>query len=333
MTITTDKVCVKNGADYSFVCGKVPFAISCSSSLQHGSYNLIDMDLVNKMRIPLQKIKVCRMTYMGTNLRSVGYIDQTVHCVHNGIIEGTVHLAAKVVRNLFDNFNVDCIASSKTFERLDGSKPPDPPDESEVDEDNTEQQEEGAKYKENPDEHRSKKDATYKPSSSSSSSEDRYSPITKNWLFQASLKAEVAQRDPPDVLQEIWDEISNYKEEEKLYKDNASTSNDDTKTDDEEDHKPHDVRGLDDDHCHDDRGMENNECLNKEEMHCNLCFYDGKPIKIVSSHKDGCPTCPTMTPAQKVDMIGPYWKHQAEMIFKMRYKEKQDRRRRYAVTQ
>ena len=154
------------------------------------------------------------------------------------------------------------------------------------------------------------------------------------------MKAEVAQLDPPDVLQEIWDEISNYKEEEELYKDNASTSednasnsNDDTKTDDEEDHKPHDVRGLDDDHCHDDRGMENNECHNQEEMHCNLCFYDGKPIKIVSSHKDGCPMCPTMTPAQKVDMIGPYWKHQAEMIFKMRYKEKQDRRRRYAVTQ
>ena len=89
------------------------------------------------------------MTYLGTK-HSVGYIDQSVHCVHNGIIEGTVHLAAKVVRNLFD-FNVDCIASSKTFERLDGSKPPDPPDESEVDEDDQEQQEEGAKYKKNTD--------------------------------------------------------------------------------------------------------------------------------------------------------------------------------------
>ena len=135
MTIITDSVHVKNGVDYSFVCSKIPFAISCSSSLQHGSYNLIDLDLVIKMKIPLQKIKVGRMTYMGTNLRSVGQIDQTVHCVHNGVVEGTVHLAAKVVRNLFENFNVDCIASSKTFERLAGSKPPDPPYDQEDDED------------------------------------------------------------------------------------------------------------------------------------------------------------------------------------------------------
>ena len=77
----------------------------------------------------------------------------------------------------------------------------------------------------------------------------------------------------------------------------------------------------------DARGMED-----KEVLHCNLCFYDGKPVKIVSSHNEGCPTCPTMTPAQKVDMIGPYWKEQAELIFKLRYKENQERRRRYART-
>ena len=72
MTINTDSVRVKNGTDYSFVCGKIPFAITCSSTLQHGSYNLIDLDIVNKMKIPLQKIKVCRMTYKGEKLRSVG---------------------------------------------------------------------------------------------------------------------------------------------------------------------------------------------------------------------------------------------------------------------
>ena len=81
MTIITDKVCVKNGADFSFVCSKVPFAISCASKgLQHGSYNLIDLDLVNKMKIPLQKIKVSRMNYLGEKLRSVGYVDQTELC-------------------------------------------------------------------------------------------------------------------------------------------------------------------------------------------------------------------------------------------------------------
>ena len=52
MTIVTDHVQVKNGPDFTFICGKVPFAITCSSRLQHGNYNLIDMDLVNKMKIP-----------------------------------------------------------------------------------------------------------------------------------------------------------------------------------------------------------------------------------------------------------------------------------------
>ena len=51
MTIITDKVRIKNGADYSFVFSKVKFAITCSSSLHHGSYNLIDLDLVTKMKI------------------------------------------------------------------------------------------------------------------------------------------------------------------------------------------------------------------------------------------------------------------------------------------
>ena len=129
MTISTEKVQVKNGTDYTFVCGKIPFAISCSSTLNHGSYNLIDLDLVNKMKIPLQKIKVCRMNYLGENLRSVGHIDQTIQCVKNGIVQGTIHLSAKVVRNLYESFNVDCIASFKTYERLTGKPPaPDPPD-------------------------------------------------------------------------------------------------------------------------------------------------------------------------------------------------------------
>ena len=231
MTIITDKVNIKNGADYTFVCSKIPFAISCSSSFKHGSYNLIDLDLVNKMKIPLQKIKVCRFTYLGENLRSVGYIDQTIHCVHNGVIEGTVHLAAKVVRNLSENLNADCIASYKTYERLVGSKPPDPPDKDADDvgddeDDGKEQQEEVAKYKKIPDEHESKmkrrktdnlvcRKSSFNngSSSDSSSSEDGHTPITKNWLFQASLKAEVAQRDPPDVLLEIWNEVSNYESE------------------------------------------------------------------------------------------------------------------------
>ena len=123
MPILTDKVEVRNGVDFTFVCSKIPFAVTCSSTLNHGAYNIIDLDLVNKMKIPLQRFKVSRMQYMGENLRSVGFIDQTVQCVHQGRIQGTVHLAARVVRNLYDIFNVDCVASAKTYERLTGAKP------------------------------------------------------------------------------------------------------------------------------------------------------------------------------------------------------------------
>ena len=48
MTIVTDNIQVKNGVDFSFVCSKIPFAISCSSTLHHGEYNYIDLDLVTK---------------------------------------------------------------------------------------------------------------------------------------------------------------------------------------------------------------------------------------------------------------------------------------------
>ena len=128
MTILTDKVNVENGADYTFVCHKIPFAITCSSEFPHGDTNLMDLDLVNKMKIPLRNIKVTRMSILGHDVRAVGRIKQTVQCVHKGRVQGTVHLEAKVVRDLSSLFNVDCMASSKTYERLVGKKPPDPDD-------------------------------------------------------------------------------------------------------------------------------------------------------------------------------------------------------------
>ena len=128
MTIKTDKVVVENGADYTFVCRKIPFAISCSTDFPHGDVNLIDLDLVNKMKIPLRNIRVTRMSLLGHDVRAVGRIKQTVQCVHQGKIQGNVHLEAKVVRDLFSLLNVDCLASARTYERLVGKKPPDPED-------------------------------------------------------------------------------------------------------------------------------------------------------------------------------------------------------------
>ena len=114
MTLITDQLQVQNGAEFTFVCKRVPFAITCSSQLPHQDYNLIDLDLVNKMRIPLQRIKVSRYTIMGETVRSVGFISQTIQCVRNGKITGNIHIQAKVIRDLYSLFDVDCIASSRT---------------------------------------------------------------------------------------------------------------------------------------------------------------------------------------------------------------------------
>ena len=66
---------------------------------------------------------------LGHDVRAVGRIKQTVQCVKNGRVKGNIHLEGKVVRDLFSLLDVDCLASSKTYERLMGKKPPDPVDE------------------------------------------------------------------------------------------------------------------------------------------------------------------------------------------------------------
>ena len=139
MTFITDKVPVKNGADYTFVCSRIPFAVSCSSILPHGDHNLIDMDLVLKMKIPLQKIKVERFSIMGETVRTVGVISQTIQCVWQGRISGNIHITAKVVRDLYSLYDVDCIASVKTYARLVGKEPSKPPDDIMMDLDDEEE--------------------------------------------------------------------------------------------------------------------------------------------------------------------------------------------------
>ena len=86
--------------------------LSCSTDLPHGDVNLIDLDLVLKMKIPLRNIRVTRMSLLGHDVRAVGRIKQTVQCVHQGRVQGTVHLEAKVVRDLYSILNVDCLARS-----------------------------------------------------------------------------------------------------------------------------------------------------------------------------------------------------------------------------
>ena len=308
MTIITDKVQVKDGADYSFVSGKIPFAITCSSTLQHGGYNLIDLDLVIKMKIPLQRIKVCRMSYMGENLRSVGFIDQTIHCVQNGVVKGTVHLSAKVVRNLSDSFNVDCVASAKTFERLTGHKPPDPPDtedEQQLEDDAQEEKLDQTNPKEKYDQNSSSVS-----SCSTICSDGCHDPVSHNWLFQCSLLAQAAQKDSFDSLLETENYLANVI---KINEDENESTDDDNNTDPDQDQAYTET--------------EDEEHNSDEEFHCELCFRYGKPVNIVTNHDTFCPTCPTMTPRQKEVEIGMDWKAKAEVIIRKRFQREKLRRR------
>ena len=136
MTIITDKVNVPDGTDFTFVCKKIPFAISCLSEIPYRNANLVDLDLVNKMGIPLRNIKVTRMSLLGHDVRAVGHIKQTIQCVIKGKVQGTIHLEAKVVRDLYTILGADCIASARTYSRLMDKKPPDPPDDDPEEEDN-----------------------------------------------------------------------------------------------------------------------------------------------------------------------------------------------------
>ena len=295
--IKTDKVVVQDGADFTFVCRKIPFAISCTE-IYHGDSNLIDLSLVNKMKIPLRSIKVKRMSILGQDVRAVGRIKQTVQCVVNGRVQGNVHLEGRVVRDLFSMFNVDCFASSKTYERLMGRKPPDPLDEGYESPDDIPilggEDEEGIDKEDN--------------------EKDEEGSITKD-----SLKEE--EEDPPDPA-----EVGN------------SSKNQPLPT--EEDHEKAKLQKMSDDLYADyykfgpgPRDLQEMKLNNKQEeeledeLHCELCFREGKPIKVVKSHGDRCPTCPSLTPKQKERILGPYWKQQAEMIFKARYYNEKERGR------
>ena len=138
MTITTDKVIVNEGTDFTFVCKKIPFAISCMSEMPSRDANLVDLDLINKMGITLRDIKVTRMSLLGHNVRAVGRIKQTIQCVSKGRVQGTIHLEAKVVRDLYTILGADCIASARTYSKLMGKKPPDPSDDDLEEEDTKE---------------------------------------------------------------------------------------------------------------------------------------------------------------------------------------------------
>ena len=325
--INTDKVIIESGADFTFVCKKMPFAISCSN-LHQGNTNLIDLDLVLKMKIPIRNIKVTRMSLLGHDVRAVGRIKQTVQCVKNGRVHGNIHLEGRVVRDLYSLLEVDCLASSKTYERLMGKKPPDPEDEGydslgEIPSLGGDEEEERSEEETDPKEEEKEKnsinteDHTIMEEVPPDPPEAQHSRTSLNLI----------KSDNPNLC--IIETCNNMNVGNEDLSDNVVNNREDVNINEARSNSlyehfikfgpgPRDLQEI---------KLMNMEEDDKEEsdFHCDLCFHEGKPIRIVKNHVNRCPTCPSMTPSQKVRMFGPHWKQQAEIIIKTRFNRERGR--------
>ena len=315
MGFITDKVPVKNGADYTFVCSRIPFAVSCSSILPHGEYNLIDLDLVLKLKIPLQRIRVERYSIMGETMRAVGYVSQTVQCVRQGRVSGTIHIQAKVIRDLYSLYDVDCIASTKTYSRLVGKEPAKPPDDLNLDladdeGDNTALADDGGDKIALADDG-GDKIALVDDEEDKIEKEKNRTVVKKTRTSQATVK----EKDTPkDDNEDEGDNVLDDEQEDLPIGDIPwQFGYTDVPTADE-DYNPDYIIGARVPPHTNTSGNKMSKpkskiCTKKndEEMFCKICFADGEPLTVVTSHHNLDITCPTMTDEEKETLYGPNW--------------------------
>ena len=232
------------------------------------------------MKIPLLNIRVRRIQILGQECRSVGTVDQTIQCVSDGKLQGTIHLSATVIRNLYDNFNVDCLASAKTFTKLVGNAPPkschDVLEEGEDDEE--------------------------VPSLDSGGDEMMIKEDQHDGDLN-KLQKQIDKGKPPDDPQcqlgvPPGEDINMI-----IERDLARLN-----------HIKSDVPKLFE-YSQDDNLLD-------EDMMCDFCFYDCKTISITKSHKNNCPTCPSMTNEAKLNLFGPNWRRAAKEIFEERHRRR-----------
>ena len=286
----SDKVQIRNGADFTFVCSKIPFAITCSSEFSQLQNNLIDLDLVNKMRIPLTNIKVTRMMVSGQSVRSVGFINQTVQCVRQGRVTGTIHLNARVIRDLYTLFDVDCVASSSTYTRLMGKKPPDPLDK--LDEDDEELEDYGdlddaeevpdpdPTTNKEPDEEVKDKEVTNHVRTNDDYDENWYGGGDLNKIIEKDMKYLFAKKSP-------WSQVCSYPDDDTTGAVNMANSNHTAKTTTTKKTKPVPKAKKDD-----------------EGGHCNLCYVSDQPPEVFLSHHTLALECPSMTEQERRQVYG-----------------------------
>ena len=340
MTITTDKVNVPEGADFTFVCKKIPFAISCWSEIPYRDANLVDLDLVNKMGIPLRNIKVTRMSILGHDVRAVGRIKQTIQCVHKGRVQGTIHLEAKVVRDLYTILGADCIASARTYSKLMGKKPPDPPDDDPEEEDNQkpfinlggDDEEDVIKNEDEENKAKDKKDDDIKKNAGNKQDHDDEA-IKKddenNQEKEDKFKAAFCDEERPDhnlgtwtcVAHEKWKcvpetirgiELSAFSHGYDISADTA-VHHAKAEEDEERRHQPRIVKcESDSDESYeednddaDDEPLQPVDCNFKGKMFCKTCFLFKKPESVWRSHHTSqmlaCPTIPNEVKRELVE--------------------------------
>ena len=70
------------------------------------------------MKVTVKKLECRNISYAGYATKIVGSISQAVQIVRDGVTNGTMHLKAKVVRNLTNLYGVDCVASKKLYKLL-----------------------------------------------------------------------------------------------------------------------------------------------------------------------------------------------------------------------
>ena len=117
--LTPDHHTTKLGSkDFIFQVNKWPFSITCNPLLPVITECFIDLGLVKDMKINMKKLECRNMSYGGYPTKVVGSISQTVQVVYDGVASGTMHLKAKVIRNLTNLYGVDCIASKKLYKLL-----------------------------------------------------------------------------------------------------------------------------------------------------------------------------------------------------------------------
>ena len=284
----SDKVQIQNGADFTFVCSKIPFAITCSSKFSQLQNNLIDLDLVNKMRIPLTNIKVTRMMVSGQSVRSVGFINQTVQCVRRGKVTGTIHLNARVIRDLYTMFDVDCVASVSTYTRLMGRKPPDPLDNEEDDDeledlgDLDDAVEEVPTTNTEPTEVKENEVTNHNERTNDKNDDNWYGGGDLAKIIEKDMKY-LANKKPP------WLNVCSYPDDDydgAITNAQIGNSNHAAKTPTTKKTKPIPKAKKDDG------------------GHCNLCYVSDQPVEVFLSHHTLAPECPSMTDQERRQVYG-----------------------------